>query len=119
MSGHENKLFTIARWIAKWVRKMRDLFCPSSEAWVEFGPIRGQYSGHVTSIGQSEASIPRCRQVIRDLREARCQNYETGVLENLNNYLECLSFNSAPNILAPAGLVRTLVIILTLQSFLL
>ena len=99
MSGHENKLFTLARWIAKWVRKMRDLFCPSSEAWVEFG-----------------GRVPHCRQVIRDLREARCQNYETGVLENLHNYLECLSFNSAPNILAP---VRTLVIMLTLRSFLL
>ena len=79
---------------------MRDLFCPSSEAWVEFG-----------------GRVPQCRQVIRDLREARCQNYETGVMENLNNYLECLTFNAAPNTISPV--VRTLVTVLTLQSFLL
>ena len=81
---------------------MRDLFCPSSEAWVEFG-----------------GRVPQCRQVIRDLRQARCQNYETGVMENLNNYLECLSFNAAPKTLSPVSLVRTLVIVLTLRSFLL
>lgn len=87
-------------WIAKWIRKMRNLFCLSSDSYVEFG-----------------GRVPRCRGVIRDLREARCQNYQTGVLENLNNYLECLSFNSAPN--TPHSLVRTLVIILTLQRWLL
>ena len=61
--------------------------------------------------------MTECRKVIRTLREARCQNYDSGVLENLNNYLECLSFNFSPSL--NLGMVRTLWIVLAFQFFLL
>ena len=80
---------------------MRGLLCSSgSDAYIEYG-------GRVTE----------CRKVIRTLREARCQNYDSGVLENLNNYLECLSFNFSPSL--NLGMVRTLWIVLAFQFFLL
>ena len=64
-----------SRWVAKWLRRKRGLLC-SPDSYIQFGGV-----------------IPACRQHIRALREARCQNYDTGLLETLQTKLDCLSYN--------------------------
>ena len=83
------------RWIAKWLRRTRNLLCSGAE--------EAEFVGY-------GLAMSGCRRMVRELRAARCQNYESGLLENLHNYLECLTFNSAPA--SAASLLRTLALVL-------
>lgn len=78
---HLNNIF---RWMAKWLRRIRGLLC-SSDIFIQYGE-----------------QTPECRQSIRLLRAAQCQNYETGLLETLHNSLQCLTYNAAAGLAGPS-----------------
>ena len=76
-----NYLSHFFRWTEKWLRRWRGVFC-----------------GHETQVQPLGLSVltGRCLDAVRDLRSAKCANYEgRSVLTSLQYDLECDAFNAS------------------------
>ena len=90
------------RWTEKWLRRWRGVFC-----------------GHDTQVQPLGLSVltGRCLDAVRDLRSAKCANYEgRSVLTSLQYDLECDAFNASKR--TTANFSWTLLIFILLAPWL-
>ena len=84
-------LFGHTRWLEKWLRRWRGVYC-----------------GHIAQakMDAMQTMMGRCRQMLHDLREARCSgSKDKSVLQALRNDLECDVFSSAASVFASVSSV--------------